>query len=324
MKRIIVGIHGLGNKPPKELAEKWWKKSIIDGLRIHNNYFLKPKFDLIYWADILHPAPLDFNINDKTNPNYLDEPYKPYQFNSKNKPNLNRKKILDQLEKITDKIFLKNDLSLNIPIISEYVIHKYFEDLENYYKKENIKDLIRNRAAKILTKNRKKKIFFIGHSMGSIIAYDVLVLNLAQVKVDTFATIGSPLGIPIVQSKIAKEIKADFPHTVKLTTPSAVTKHWFNFSDLQDKVAVNYNLADDYDPNDKGIAATDFIVENDYSYNNIKNPHKSYGYLRTPEFSNVVYGFMMEDRTKMMKWILGIINETFKILYMRIKKPQYD
>jgi hypothetical protein len=29
---IIIGVHGLLNKPPKETLEKWWSESINEGL----------------------------------------------------------------------------------------------------------------------------------------------------------------------------------------------------------------------------------------------------------------------------------------------------
>ena len=32
MKKIIIGVHGLGNKPPADVLEKWWAASIQEGL----------------------------------------------------------------------------------------------------------------------------------------------------------------------------------------------------------------------------------------------------------------------------------------------------
>ena len=59
-----------------------------------------------------------------------------------------------------------------------------------------------SQLANALKKHRRKKILLIGHSMGSIIAYDVLTQYATMVPVDTFVTIGSPLGIPVIKSKI--------------------------------------------------------------------------------------------------------------------------
>ena len=127
--------------------------------------------------------------------------------------------------------------------------------------------------------------------MGSIIAFDILTFALPHFKVDTLVTIGSPLGIPFVRSKIALEQNEKLRLGYKLKTPPEV-KRWYNFSDIEDVVAINYSLKDDFDANEKGVKAVDFIIHNDYEINKIKNPHKSFGYLRTNEFSNVLSEFI--------------------------------
>ena len=60
---------------------------------------------------------------------------------------------------------------------------------------------------------------------------------------------GSPLGIPIIVSKIAEELKISHPKIAKLQTPPNIQNNWFNFSDIEDNVALNYNLNDDYEAN---------------------------------------------------------------------------
>ena len=31
-KKVIIGIHGLANKPEKKYLEPWWKSAILEGL----------------------------------------------------------------------------------------------------------------------------------------------------------------------------------------------------------------------------------------------------------------------------------------------------
>ncbi len=31
MKKVIIAIHGLGNKPSKKILQKWWKEAILEG-----------------------------------------------------------------------------------------------------------------------------------------------------------------------------------------------------------------------------------------------------------------------------------------------------
>lgn len=321
MSKVVICIHGLGNKPPKELLGKWWRASIIEGLRGIGKYIFNPKIEMVYWADVLHEKPLDENITEKENPFYLSESYKlaPKNFVPKSHPI--RKKVLDFVEKQLDKIFLNEDLSINYSFISEYVIHKYFKELEIYYSQdctdENnercaVKDVIENKLKKILNKHKRDKIFLVSHSMGTIIAYDVLCCLIPEVKIDTFVTMGSPLGMPIIMNKIAAELNLKLHEKHKLTTPANVERHWYNFSDLEDKIAFNYNLSDDYAENSNRVRATDFIITNNYEINGVKNPHKSYGYLRTPEFSKVLYEFLIHDRSKHVRWLLNVSNTLYK------------
>lgn len=33
MARVIIGVHGLGNKPDPETLRSWWEQSMIEGLQ---------------------------------------------------------------------------------------------------------------------------------------------------------------------------------------------------------------------------------------------------------------------------------------------------
>ena len=329
MAKVIICIHGLGNKPANELLTKWWELSIREGLRNIGQYFLKPKIEMVYWSDVLHNKPLDEKITDTKDPYFLIEKYTPAPKNFVPQKHEVRKKFLDFIEKQIDKLFLNKDMSVNYSFISDYIIHRYFKDLETYYNSEYKNDeekshcareVIRKRLADVLDKHENNEIFLISHSMGTIVAYDVLVLQLTKTKIDTFVTMGSPLGIPVVMGKIAAEYGTIFQKPHKLTTPQLVTKFWYNFSDIEDKVAMNYNLADDYDANEAGIKPIDFIVNNNYTINGELNPHKSYGYLRTPEFSRVLLDFLTRDRLKITVWYIKVLNKIYgKTIHATVK-----
>jgi hypothetical protein len=193
------------------------------------------------------------------------------------------------------------------------VFKKYFKELEIYYSRrpkvndssyKSEKDLIRNRLAETLRKYEGDEIFLVSHSMGSIIAYDVCTFLVPDIKIETLVTMGSPLGIPIIVSKIAEELKASRPQTAKLQTPPNIQRNWINYSDLEDNVTLNYNLIDDYEANSLGVRVKDEIIQNNYSVGKERNPHKSYGYLRTPEFSNLLADFIERDRSKLKLWWL--------------------
>jgi len=224
-----------------------------------------------------------------------------------------------------DKIFLNKDMSVNHASMTDEIMKRYFNDLNIYYKsllndeKNNTvpaKRLIRDRLEKILLKHKGKNILLIGHSMGSIISYDVLSEPDINVNVDTYVTIGSPLGLPVIMSRIAAEQKQWNGDAAPLTTPPTVQRNWYNFSDLHDKVAINYNLSDDYGDNEHEVHVIDKIIYNDYECYGKKNPHKAYGYLRTPEMAEILYNFLRRDRSRISLWL----ESRFKSLLNKIQR----
>ena len=314
MSKVIVGIHGLKNKPSKRLLQKWWKKALKEGLRSIGHPRLFLRFELVYWADYFYPEPLNHKIKEKDHPLYLDDPYFSSNGLVKEKKNRLRQKFLDYLEKQMDGIFFNSDMSINFSGITDLIIRRFFRDLDTYYSKNcydrhkqerPAKDVIRAELAGVLQKHKNKDIMLIGHSMGSIIAYDVLTETVPDIKIHTFVTMGSPLGMPFIMSKNYDEQKKLLKKKIlRNTTPENVQKNWYNFSDLDDKVALNYNLGDDYDENSHRVKAIDKIIYNDYIIDGERKPHKSYGYLRAPEFSQVLWEFLTEGQPLWWtKWV---------------------
>jgi hypothetical protein len=309
MSKIIIGIHGLGNKPPFHILQKWWDMSIGDGLKTINHPFPLQNFKLVYWANFMYSEPLNLKEKDVEHPLFLEDPYSPQGKIERGEPEPLQKRIRDYLEKQLDRLLLNEDLTINFSAISDFIIHHFFHDLEIYYS-SNLPDedrsnylareAIREKLAEILRNHKNDEILLIAHSMGSIIAYDVITQIVPDIPVDTFVTCGSPLGIPVIMHKIKAE-QQDKDHP--LSVPENITRRWYNLSDLGDRVAINYNLADDYHKNSKGIAIIDKQVHNTYVYDGKKNPHKSYGYLRTPEMSEIVHTFLCRGRSPFTVWL---------------------
>lgn len=310
MSKIVIGIHGLGNKPPKELLAKWWKEALLEGLRKNNHSLKDFNFELVYWADILHKTPLNPNETNTESEFYISEPYKPEEAKPDREGMSFRKKALEYLEKYSKKIFVNGVLSLNIPSLTELFIHRHLRDLEVYYlpsftmengKQKPVRGVIIERLVEALRKHRRKKIFLAAHSMGSIIVYDTLKFNSPEIKVEIVATIGSPLGQQFVISKIKSE--SGESNNKVFTIPDNIVGGWYNFADEEDQVAINYELSKIFKENSSGIKIKDILVQNNYKISEIRNPHKSYGYLRTPEFSDVLNSFLTSRRFELFKWI---------------------
>lgn len=154
-----------------------------------------------------------------------------------------------------------------------------------YYTNEEIREELRNRFEKIILEhaNAGNRIMVVSHSMGTIIAYDVLRKlgkDTPSFSIEHFVTLGSPLGLSHVKYMIKKENQL-------VRTPSLVKK-WSNLADRRDPVALDTHLSDDYEANDYDVKVTDELVLNDWGSIN----HKSYGYLRTPEFTDLLKKFI--------------------------------
>jgi len=281
MSYVILGIHGLANKPPPELLEKWWENSLLEGLKRNcGNTEQKINFKSLYWADVTYEKPLETN----------DEPYHPAEGTG-------------PLKKYKDSWFsdvVAGALSaggwtldaakryLGVHHIADKVLESKLKDLSLYYENEQIREELRSRLKSLLLNSAGNRIALIAHSMGSIIAYDVLRIlgrDEPDFELEHFITIGSPLGLPHVLDRIYKE-----NHLVRTPT---VVKRWSNFADRRDPVALDVHLSDDYETNDRGVKVVDDLVINGYvSPQNKPNYHKSYGYLRAPELSEVIRRFI--------------------------------
>ncbi len=117
--------------------------------------------------------------------------------------------------------------------------------------------------------------------MGGLIAYDVLRLAERDGSVPGpvhLVTLGSPFGLAEIRMRLESE-HGD------LRLPDSLSA-WTNLMDRNDIATVGEDLADTFAPNASGTRIRDVPVINAYrAPDGHENTHKSYGYLRTPEFS---------------------------------------
>lgn len=311
--KVIIGIHGLGNKPPKATLENWWKQAISDGLRLNNYPEANFEFDLVYWADILHPIPIDIKENNKSS-SIISEIYTSEKYPEEKEILTFREKATEYLEKYYNKFLVNGVLSLKYPSITDLFIHFYLEDLESYFSLTSVacdgkeilaKEAIIDRFIKTIHKHKGKKILLIAHSMGSIIVHDALIEKDPDVDIDTYVSIGSPLGQKYVIKKYQQETELGIKN--KLKVPEMILNNWYNLSDLEDQVAINHEITSLYKTNSQKIKIEDQLVNNFFISAGIRNPHKAYGYLRTPEFSKIIYKFITQKRLTFFQYIRKIL-----------------
>ena len=312
MKKMVIGIHGLGNKPPANLLREWWLQSMHEGLIRQGFEAREIPFDLVFWADILHPQLLDAQETDEKLPQFIQEPYLPSPSRAKPDRESLRAKVFQYIDRQLDSIFLNQDATLNLTGVTDAIIGKYFGDLESYFKDDCVsltdsacsaRRHIQNRLLTVLKKYSGYDILLIGHSMGSLVAFDILSSQCEKFKINTFVTIGSPLGLPFIMGRELARQRLQNPEQKRPLIPACIQRHWYNLADIEDKVAMDHALNDDYLPNQLGVAVEDRDVFNDYESQGDRNPHKSFGYLRTPEFSHILEYFLSNPLRQ--SWLSG-------------------
>jgi len=286
MAKVIIGIHGRANKPAKETLEDWWRKSIDEGLKKNLGASLgSTPVILAYYGDI--------NFNTPLNVNEMDEPY----LEAKATPQPYRRRVFERIRGAfgnwaDNPLDWLEENSAVFSKLAKKVLRNVMTDLGDYYRNAEKRQATQKRLIDLIDKHRNDEILLISHSMGTIVAYDVLRAlgrspNFAGVAVEHFVTMGAPLGLTAVKGNIVQH------QHERLRTPSCVSRTWVNFSDPQDYVCIDSHLRDEYDRNSRRIKVQDVMVCNEYAGKNDKsNEHKSYGYLRTPEVSKLVASFL--------------------------------
>ena len=162
----------------------WWLQSIREGAKRAQIELNEFEFELVYWADILHPTPQDPEVSDPRSPLFVAEPYVPSMQSTPPSSRGLKRRIIEFLEEKFSRILLNEDFTINYKSVTDSLIRRYFKDLDSYYSTKPLPDgatetdreKIRNRLTAVLEKHKGDRILLIAHSMGSIVAFDVLDL----------------------------------------------------------------------------------------------------------------------------------------------------
>ena len=164
---------------------------------------------------------------------------------------------------------------------------RYFKNADNIAC--DIREILKEQLRALLSDNQK--VLLIGHSLGSVIAYDALweLSHLERLpgKVDLFLTIGSPLGMRYTQRKLMGH-----NYTGKKRYPTNISS-WINVAAVGDIVALDRIFRHEFSEMlDLGII--DSIEDHCKGiYNFFRNEaglnaHRSYGYLVNPAVGKII------------------------------------
>ncbi len=275
MRKRYIAIHGRSNKPPAHILEDSWLRAINDGRRHINQPLInKSQFSMAYYADVFYQQPLYFD----------PEPYLP-DIPTNHSP-IPLAVDEDHLSEMMEQNKWRLDNHFFEPLLSEFGVYRalnylskpllryWLTDVYRYFHDPAFALEIEEPLIRLLQEYRHHSITLISHSLGTVIAYNVLQKLAAQrttqdITIDKWITLGSPLGLASVKAQLKRNLQGS------LAVPENVSA-WHNYSDKRDIVCIDGDLADDFAKNNSGVSVQDFQVVNAYP----GNPHKSYGYLR--------------------------------------------
>ena len=287
----IIFVPGKNPKPEPDLHKKLLWRSMLEGIRrsepelvsdisAHFDCFKLIAWNYLYYhqiKDVSRDLPWIDALINKHSPTAEDiEDTKTWQ------------------RKLAKFYFSVGDIfPFVIPLLPKVIRHIQIET-RRYFRNENniaceIRELLKQELRPRLTAN--EQILLIGHSLGSVIAYDTLweLSHLEQLpgKIDLFLTLGSPLGMNYVQRRLRGHNQKDeqqYPNNIH---------RWVNISSVGDITALDREFRDDFSHMLEYGMIESIEDHSEAIYNFFRNEqglnvHRSYGYLVNPAVGYII------------------------------------
>ena len=165
-------------------------------------------------------------------------------------------------------------------------IDRYFNNTDDVARK--IRDLLQQTLRPML--EQQDEVLLIGHSLGSVIAYDTLWELSRRDGISgkvVFLTLGSPLGMHYIQRRLLgmnSDGKNSYPDRIR---------RWINLSAEGDVTALNQNLKESFQSMLE-LGLVESIEDHCHGiYNFFRsdaglNCHRSYGYMVNPAVGSII------------------------------------
>ena len=289
--RHIIFVPGKNPKPPPEQHRQLLWRALLEGIMRSDPELVDAVsrhadcFTLVAWNYLYYRQFSDIN---------RDLPWVDALFNKHGPTAEDILETRNWQRRLAKLLFSIGDIfPFTIPLLPKTIrdialeTRRYFSNADNIAC--NIRELLKAELRPRLSAN--DKVMLIGHSLGSVIAYDTLweLSHLEQLpgKVDLFLTLGSPLGMHYVQCRL----KGYKDNTGK-QYPTNIQR-WVNISSVGDITALDRVFREDF-----GRMLELGIIDSieDYSeaiYNYFRdeeglNVHRSYGYLVNPAVGHII------------------------------------
>ncbi|MCU4415134.1 alpha/beta hydrolase [Acinetobacter sp. WU_MDCI_Axc73] len=175
-----------------------------------------------------------------------------------------RSRLYEEAFLIKDKTLREFMILLDhFPKLNESLIHEFLVEMYCYLSNTKFMQDVHLRILKKIKKD--EELIVIGHSLGSVIAYNLLQQIQYPVKIKRFITLASPLAFRIIQEKI----------THPISRPKNLQGDWFNFYSKDDFLSAFPLRATPFN-------FTPPIINQEIS-TTVDHPHEIAGYLRHPD-----------------------------------------
>lgn len=165
--------------------------------------------------------------------------------------------------------------------VADAILKLLLKDVGIYFFDATRRSEIKARLLALLTDG--EQYIVIGHSMGSVITYDVLrTFASSAVSVPLYITLGSPLGLPTIQRHL--KILAELNEVDQLPGP-VKPQVWHNFASYADPVCSDMKLSNDFVVA-SGQTILDHQVVNPDVF--VLKPHSVTGYLSLSAVKEIV------------------------------------
>lgn len=148
--------------------------------------------------------------------------------------------------------------------VADFTIERYLKDVFLYVNNRNVQRAVDKIVEAELT---GEPTIAVGHSLGSVVGFNVLRAKRHDMSLSKYLTVGSPLGITAISSKLG---------VIENPAPS-----WYNAYDERDVVALNPLDATTFDVRPR-------IVNNNGVTNHTDNRHGIDGYLNDAEVAKQI------------------------------------
>ena len=245
----IVFIHGLSNKPPVEDLRRIWLDSLrasVDGDQGFDLSSVGVRDSFVYWANHFYDTPLSASDYESRSKELADSVSDEVELQASEWMTAMSAKFPMEEEEVFEDAPVSDDTEEyeRIPLpwfIKKKIMEHFLKEAHAYlFNVDGVRDTIRDQVIEVLNAAApdSPKVL-VGHSQGSMIAYDILTGDDRCPEVDGLLTLGSPLGVDEVQDKLVWTRENGFPHKVK--------GDWVNVYDPFDVVArADPKLANDF------------------------------------------------------------------------------